>query len=379
MPRHPEFPHENGILYLNHAGVGPWPKRTRDAVVSFAEECTVRGASEYPRWVEVETRLRGRLARLMRASSPEDVVLVKNTSEGLSLIAHGLEWRAGDEVVINDQEFPSNRWVWESLNAAYGVTVRRVRLDDGPTPEDALIAAMSPRTRLLPVSSIQYGTGLRMDLPKLAEACRARGILLCVDAIQTLGAIPLDVDADFVVADGHKWMMGPEGLGGLYIRPDLRNDLRVWQIGWHMVEHLGEFDRAVWQPAASGRRFECGSPNLLGAHALDASLSLIEEVGADRVASLVLDNARYLFEGAARRGYRVITPTGEDRHGGIVTFLVPRCPAPALQKALAAAGVICAERCGGIRFSPHFYNDREELDEALDRVETLSKEAGRDP
>ncbi len=383
MPRHPEFPHADGVLYLNHAGVGPWPMQARNAVAAFADECMTQGAKNYPRWVAAETRLRGRLARLMRAPSADDVVLVKNTSEGLSLIAHGWDWQPGDEVVVNDQEFPSNRWVWESLEAAYGVVVRRVRLEDGPTPEDALIQAFTTRTRLLPVSSVQYGTGLRMDLPRLAEACRSRGVLLCVDAIQTLGALPLDVDADFVVADGHKWMLGPEGLGGLYIRADLRDRLRVRQIGWHMAEHLGQFDRPEWVPATTGRRFECGSPNLLGAHALDASLSLLEEIGSERVASLVLERARYVMEGALRRGFRLITPTEANRHAGIVTFAPPHCPSAALHQALQREGVICAERCGGIRFSAHFYNDMEELEAALDRVEALSralaKEVGGDP
>ncbi|MGD8429183.1 MAG: aminotransferase class V-fold PLP-dependent enzyme, partial [Ectothiorhodospiraceae bacterium] len=147
---HPEFPHDDSLLYLNHAGVGPWPRRTADAVAAFAEENAVRGAADYPDWLAVERRLRERLARLLGGVDTSDVSLVKNTSEGLSLVAYGLDWRGGDNVVINDQEFPSNRMVWESLAQRFGVEVRDVSLASTDSPEDALLNAMDERTRVLP-------------------------------------------------------------------------------------------------------------------------------------------------------------------------------------------------------------------------------------
>ncbi|MBK1734639.1 aminotransferase [Halorhodospira abdelmalekii] len=360
--RHPQFPQEPDRVYLNHAGVGPWPLRAGEAVQRFASECVTRGSADYPAWLEVEARLRQRLARLFGGVASTDIALVPNTSAGLSLLAYGLPWQPGDEIVINDQEFPSNRWVWESLAPRFGVTIRRVCLDDGPTPEDALIAALSARTRLLPVSSVQYGTGLRMDLERLGAACRERGVLLCVDAIQSLGALRFAIDADCVVADGHKWMLGPEGLGALYLRPELRERLQLNQFGWHMVESLGDFSAAAWQPAASARRFEPGSPNLLAAHALEASLAVLEESGPCEVEEAVLKHARWNMEAARRRGYPLVTPQREDRHAGIVTFQVPLHDPLKLLDALRRAGVACAERCGGIRFSAHFYHAEEELE-----------------
>ena len=374
MPGHPQFPQDPQLVYLNHAGIGPWPRRATEAVQRLAAECAHRGAADYPQWLEAETRLRQRLARLMGVPSPDDVALIPNTSAGLSLIAYGLDWQPGDEVVVNDQEFPSNRWVWESLAQRCGIRVRRVRLDDAAaaTPEDALIAALSPRTRLLPVSSVQYGTGLRMDLERLASACRERGVLLCVDAIQSLGAVRLSVDADFIVADGHKWMLGPEGLGALYVHPELRERLHLRQFGWHMVEHLGDFERGDWGPAASARRFEPGSPNLLGAHALEASLAVLEEEGLEAVERGVLANARAVMEGARRRGLEVVTPEAEGRHAGIVTFRIPGVPGERALAALRAADVACAERCGGIRFSPHFYTSAEDLERAWERLDAVA-------
>ncbi len=367
MPDHPQFPQDDALVYLNHAGVGVWPRHTRDTVHRFAETCLRRGAADYPDWIEVESRLRERLARLMDVPA-EDVALVPNTSAGLSIIAYGLDWQPGDEIITNDQEFPSNRWVWESLAQRYGVHVRQVRLGDAATPEDALIEALGPRTRLLPVSSVQYGTGLRMDLERLSNACREHGVLLGVDAIQTLGALQLSVDADFIVADGHKWLLGPEGIGALYCRPELRRSLRLTQFGWHMVDRLGEFDRPDWQPADSGRCFEPGSPNLLGSHALEASLAVLEGVGMAEVERRVLANARYTMEAARSHGYEVVTPQEPSRHAGIVTFRVPDADPERLLAALRRSDVACASRCGGIRFSPHFYTSQADIDEGWRRL-----------
>ncbi|MCK8516504.1 aminotransferase class V-fold PLP-dependent enzyme [Methylonatrum kenyense] len=367
---HPEFPQDPDLVYLNHAGVGPWPKRTRDAVIRFSDENIHRGAADYPRWLETENALRERLARLIGAHAPHDIALVKNTSEGLSVIAHGLDWQAGDEVIINTEEFPSNRIVWESLHPR-GVRIRDVDTRGADDPEQRLIAAMGSRTRLLSVSSVQYGSGRRMDLARLASACREHQILLCVDAIQSLGALQFDlasVAADFVVADGHKWMLAPEGLGLLYVRPELRERLTLHQFGWHMVEHAGDYDRKDWQPAQTARRFECGSPNMLATHALEASLSLLQdEVGMAAVESRVLANTGHLCDRLRQEpALELLSDPSPARRSGIVVFRSPGLDSAVLHRQLMQAGVICARRGGGVRFAPHFYNTPEQLDRALD-------------
>ncbi|UEX76681.1 aminotransferase class V-fold PLP-dependent enzyme [Spiribacter halobius] len=374
MP-HPEIPLDPDLIYLNHAGVGPWTRAAGEAVRRFAEVNVARGAAEYPEWLAVERRLRERLARLIGAGSADDIALVKNTSEGLSLVAQGLDWRPGDNVVINDQEFPSNRMPWEALAASHGVEVREVRLDAAQSPEDALIAAMDARTRVLPVSAVQYATGLRLDLERLGQACADRGALFCVDAIQHLGALPFDaaaVGADFVVADGHKWMLGPEGLGVLYVHPDRREQLRLLQHGWHMAEAAGDYDRRDWTPASTARRFEPGSPNLLAAHALEASLGVLEGQGMAAVGAAVQENVEHLLARLdAEPALSAITPSARERRAGIVTFRVAGADGPALWRALRAEGVIAASRKGGIRFSPHFHNSPQDIDRAVDRVLAL--------
>ena len=367
---HPEFPQDEALIYLNHAGVGPWPKRARDAVARFADENIHRGAADYPSWIRTESALRERLARLIGARRPEDIALVKNTSEGLSVIAHGLEWRTGDEVIINTEEFPSNRIVWESLRSR-GVAVQDVDIRCNEDPEQALIAAIGPNTKLLAVSSVQYGSGRRMDLARLAAACREHEVLFCVDAIQSLGALRFDlatVDADFVVADGHKWMLGPEGLGLLYVRPALRDQLSLHQFGWHMVEHAGDYDRKDWQPAASARRFECGSPNMLATHALEASLSLLQDdAGMAEVEAGILANTEHLCQRlTAEPALEVLSDRSPSRRSGVVVFRAPDLDSAVLHRHLMQAGVICAKRGGGVRFSPHFYNTPQQLDKAID-------------
>jgi selenocysteine lyase/cysteine desulfurase len=372
MPHDPaeEFPLHPEIVYLNHAAVAPWPRRTVEAVQRFAAENAESGARHYSRWLEVEQALREGLRSLINAPHSDDIALLKNTSEALSVVAHGLDWRAGDNIVTSDEEFPSNRIVWESL-AGRGVRLREAGLH-GTDPEQALLNLVDERTRVLAVSSVQYAGGLRLDLMRLGAACRARGILFCIDAIQSLGAVPVDVQAvqaDFLAADGHKWLLGPEGAALFYCRAEWRERLRLHQYGWHMVERAGDFDRREWQPARSARRFECGSPNMLGIHALHASLSLLLEVGMDTVARRVLDNAGYLLEALiSLPQLEVLTPVAEARHAGIVTFRHRQADAAALWQYLDAHGVVCAARGGGVRFSPHFYTKKEDVEKVVKLV-----------
>ena len=333
----------------------------------FAAENGRVGSQHYERWLQTEQQLRGQLRQLLNAGSSDEIALLKNTSEALSVVAYGLDWRAGDEIVISDQEFPSNRIVWESL-APLGIKVVQVDMGNSSSPEQALIAALTSKTRLLSVSSVQYASGLALDLELLGAECRRRGVIFCVDAIQSIGVKPFDVQvcqADFVMADGHKWMLGPEGLAVFYCRREWIPRLALRQFGWHMVEAVGDYDRKDWRPAASARRFECGSPNMLGVHALHASLGLLLEVGVAQVSHLVSSKVSYLIERLSEYSADIVSPTEPARRAGIVTFRLPEVASDALFRHLQTHGVICALRGGGIRFSPHFYTPRSVLERAV--------------
>lgn len=365
-----QFPLDPSLCYLNHAAVAPWPKKTAEAIQTFAQENLLRGATDYPKWEETESELKAQLRTLINAPSADDIALVKNTSEGLSMIAYGLDWAEGDEIIISDQEFPSNRIVWESL-APLGVKVVEADLNSD-RPETALIKLINNKTRLISISSVQYASGLKISLSEIGDACKQHNILFCVDAIQSLGAFQFDLNltkADFVVADAHKWMLGPEGIALFYSRTDIRQTMRVNEYGWHMVDTMGDYDTREWHVDKSARRFECGSPNMLGIHGFHASLSLLLEIGLKEVEKRILENTGYLITQLEKiNNCRIINSVEFERRSGIITFDIKGIDSHALKNALMENGVICAYRGGGIRFSPHFYTPKQTLDKALNEL-----------
>jgi cysteine desulfurase/selenocysteine lyase len=362
-----EFGLDDGLIYLNHAAIAPWPKRTVEAVQQLAADLGHTGSKAYPQWVATERRLRERLAELIGAESAADIALAKSTSEALSFVAQGLDWQPGDNVVGIRQEFPSNRIVWEAL-AERGVEYRTLDLGTSTDPEADLLALCDARTRLCAVSWVQYAGGFRLDLARLGHSLREQGVLFCVDGIQGLGALPFslaEVPADFIAADGHKWMLGPEGLALFWVRPTLRESLRLTEHGWHMVEDMGDFSRHDWRPADSARRFESGSPNTLGVHALEASLSLLLKVGMATIGAAIAERAGRLIELVDGHGLELLSPREPARRAGIVTFRVPEVDNQALYQALMQRDLMCASRGGGLRFSPHAYTPTEQLERAI--------------
>ena len=369
-----EFSLEDELCYLNHAAVAPWPKRSALAVAAFAQENATRGATDYPHWLQTEQALREKLQWLINAPSVDDIALLKNTSEALSVVAYGIHWQVGDNVVFAQQEFPSNRVVWESL-AQFGVEIRRVDIYSTKTPEQALIDAMDSNTRLISTSSVHYADGLQMRLQELSQACKKYQTLFCVDAIQSIGVMPFDVqaiDADFVMADGHKWMLGPEGLAVFYCRAELREKLKLSQYGWHMLADSSDYNRLDWDVSPSATRFECGSPNMLAGYALNSSLSLLQEVGMDTVWQAIQANVNGLRAALMEiADLQIHSPV--DRPSGIINFSIGGIDSRALQQALMQNKVICAHRGQGVRFSPHFYTEQHCLDRALEQVKELAK------
>jgi cysteine desulfurase / selenocysteine lyase len=367
--KHPEFPLTDTLIYLNHAAVAPWPKRTGDAVIKFAEQNTIYGSHFYLDWLKKETELRHQLQTLLNAPSTDDIALVKNTSEAISFVAYGLDWQNGDNIVSSNEEFPSNRLPWQSL-ANLGVEFRQADLTSADSPENALFAMVDSKTRLLTISSIQFATGLRLDLEKIGAFCKRHHILFCVDAIQSLGAVQFDVQAyqaDFVMADGHKWMFGPEGLGVFYSTPESRDKLNLTQYGWHMMKDTHNYENKPWEIHPTARRFECGSPNMLGIHALSASLSLLLETGMNVVESLVIEKTNHLIAGIDKNDQLTLLSRRQNQlKSGIVTFKHNNIANDVLYQHLQKNGVVCALRGGGIRFSPHFYNTIEEIDKVLE-------------
>ena len=373
-----QFPQADDICYLNHAAVSPWPKCAAEALNTFAQENVRRGAQHYPAWLQEEISLRENLRRLINAESTREIALAKNTSEALSMIAYGLQWQPGDEIIINQHEFPSNRIVWESLETQ-GVKLINLDLNNGKPPIEILRGAMTSKTRLISISSVQYADGLCIDLPALGQLCRKHKVLLCVDAIQSLGAIPFDqqqIQADFIVADGHKWLMAAEGLALMYVKSCHLQTLKLHEFGWHMVAGRGNYDALTWEPAADATRFECGSPNMLGTHVLNASLKLILSIGLEEIHRTLKARVAFLIEQLQTiEGLHFNSQVQPLPESGIVNFTIKGFDSAWLQQKLMQEGVICAYRGGGIRFSPHFYTSEQTLETAVAIIKRLLRDS----
>jgi len=369
-----EFPQDNELCYLNHAAVSPWPKCAAEAVQRFAFENMTCGAEKYPQWMQISQELRERLRWLLNATSVDDIALVKNTSEGLSFVAQGLPWKHGDQVIGIADDFPSNRVVWESLESQ-GVEFVQVDTNATDDPEAALIDQISEKTRLLAISTVHFATGVRLDLQRLSDACQSSGVLLCLDAIQSLGAIRLDVQAtpaDFVIADGHKWMLGPEGLAVFYVNPNIREKLKLTQFGWAMRQDPGDYSPGPWEPAHSAKRFEAGSPNMLGIHALHASLGLQQQIGSEEIEQMLRKNIDLLRTSLnSVEDLKLRTPSDSSRSAGILSMRVGGIESDVLWKRLMEKRVICASRGGFLRLSPHFYTRKQVLDRASEIIQQV--------
>ena len=367
-----QFPNLAECLYLNHAAIAPWPLATTQAIKAFADENAHQGARAYANWMQLETACRQRFASLLNTNS-DNIAFLKNTSEGLSLVAQGLQWQTGDNIVLPDCEFPSNFLPWQQLQSQ-GVELRYVDIHT-ENPEQALINACDTNTRLLTVSAIQYIDGLRLDLAILGYFCDAENILFNVDAIQQLGMLPLDVQAckiDFLSADAHKWLLGPEGLAVFYCSPNAHDQLKPCLSGWRQMDDPFNFDRTDWTPSNSARRFEPGSPNMLGIVATHASLGVLLNNGMETVATNIRNNTEYLYTQLNQlNGVNVHGPGEKERRTGMVNFTIEHNDANTVYKHLLQADIIAAKRGPGVRLSPHFYQTKNDLEHCINTIKTL--------
>jgi len=365
-----EFPVLREITFLNHAGVSPVPARSAQAMRDVVGELERFGPLYQKKDQQRLEWLRTAAARLLHCSSDE-IAFVKNTTEGLCLVAEGLPWRPGDNVVTADHEFPANVYPWRSLESR-GVELRIVPENDCRFEVQDFADAIDEHTRLLTVSAVEFSTGFRMPLEQLGRLCRARGVLFCVDAIQALGAMPFDVERmgiDFLSADGHKWLLGPEGFGIFYCRRDRIPALSNCVLGWVGVENPSDYDRTdqPWVPTA--RRFEEGSHNLIGAVGLAGAVELLLEVGIEQIEQRVLALTRRLIEGLEARGCEIFTPREDNARLGIVSFRHPTEPSGRLFQRLLDRKIIAAHRREWVRVSPHFYNNEAQIDAVLSTLD----------
>lgn len=366
-----EFPVLGEMDFLNHAAVAPLSGRAARAMRDAAEACSKRSYLAGD-WYQKAQRTKHAAAKLLNARSANEIAFIPNTTTGLAMLAGGLDWKAGDRVVITNVEYPANWYPWTDLRKR-GVDVVEVRQrDDLRIHVEDVLALIDEKTRVVSLSHVQFASGHRIDLRPIADAVHAVGGVLCVDAIQSVGLLPVDVQAmgiDFLAADGHKWMLGPEGAGILYCHQDLVEQVDPPIPGWmgrvNSRDYLDYDERYL----PDSRRFEPGCWNVPGLHALCASLELLLEVGIETVWARVDGLNQYLRAGLADRGYSVATPGGSDERGGSVSFAPSAGLDPAdIAKDLEARNICIAMRQGRLRASPHFYNGIDQIDRLLEAL-----------
>jgi selenocysteine lyase/cysteine desulfurase len=356
--------------YFDHAAVAPLPEPSRQAIHQWLTEAVEEGDTAWPRWARRMETLRESAAAMLHAEPPE-IALVPNTTAGITLAAEGYPWEPGDNVVALANEFPSNVYPWMNLQSR-GVETRLVPVDGGRVDLARVDTAIDRRTRIVTMSWVGYASGWRIDPAEAAALAHRRGALFFLDAIQGLGVFPLDVRAsgiDFLAADGHKWLLGPEGAGLFFVRRELLDRLRPLHCGWHSVMAGSQYDKIEFKLKPGAVRYEGGSQNMVGFIGLAASIDLLRACGLAHDHSPIADRVLAIADLAAARlaelGLPLISPHEGNHRSGIVTFGVPGKEPLVVRKALAHAGIVVACRGGGIRLSPHGYATEEEIDRLI--------------
>ena len=357
-----QFPVTGNLTYMNHAAVAPLSRRATEAMQHLAQDALEYGSQHYAEWMATYEGIRTAAAKMINAT-PQEIAIVKNTSEGIATFAMGLRWKPGDIVVAFEEEFPANYYPWKRLEAR-GVEVRWLSIFD---PLDKIDAA-AKGARLLAISYVQYLSGYRVNLQAIGEICASHGCLFLVDAIQGLGAFPIDVhldDIDVLAADGHKWLLGPEGCGILYIRRDLQDEVEPVEFGWTNVAGYADYASRDMALRNDAGRYECGTLNTIGCYGLRAALELLLEVGVHNVAPAVQSLGDRIWHGVRDLGFETLGERSAETGAGIVSFRKPGMESHLIVRRLRDAGIATAPRQGWVRTSPHFYIAPQKVDEML--------------
>jgi selenocysteine lyase/cysteine desulfurase len=367
------FPILKNWAFFNHAGVSPLPHAAAMALVDFARQAESASYLD-AHWHPDLEKLRQLAAGFINAHRDE-IAFVKNTGEGLSIVAGGLDWRPGDRIVTTNVEYPANIYPWMQVAKLHGVDLVMVAEEtasDGSRSvpiEKILQAAAHPRTRLVTLSHVEFASGQRHDIATIGRFCRDHGALFCVDAIQSLGVVAVDVAAmciDYLSADGHKWMLGPEGAGIFYCRRELLETTRPLTVGWMNVVDAANFGHYEFKLKSDAGRFECGSHAMPGLLALKESLTILDSIAKDQIADRIRRLGDRLIEGIKRKGYQVVSPRTHDAWSGNVCFTSPvHAHEPIVANLRKEHKIEIALRVGRLRCSAHFYNTEAQIDRLI--------------
>lgn len=366
------FPHlKTGQVYFNHAAIGPWCTLVLDRISEYMKDRSGERVENYSSFLNWSSGAKEKLGRLI-GSETDRIAWIDNVSNGLNILARGLNWKTGDRVIINDIEFPSNVYPFLNLKQ-FGVEIDIVKSGNGIIDPETIINSVTPRTRIISISLVQFLSGYRADIDLLGEFCRSRGIIFCVDAIQATGVVGLDVvksKVDFLCGGTQKWLMASQGLSYIYVTEELQERITQSSVGWTSVENawnLLDYDLKLKKTA---ERFQNGTVNALGVAAFDAVLELFTGLGIKSIESAILNNTKYFIRKLKEIGIEpILKDVSEKNLAGIVTFR--HQDSDRIFEELQKRKIFAAAREGMIRFSPHFYNTFDEIDRVVDELRKI--------
>jgi len=355
--------------FLDHAAVSPIPKPAKDAMTAFLDDLCRNAMSNRTRWHEQMKKAR-RLAAELLHCSPQEIAFVKNTSEGVSIIANGLNLSSGDTVVTTDIEFPANIYPWMRLSSK-GVALKLVKNRDGRVPFQDIVEAANSGTKVIALSSVEFSTGFRHDLRRIGDLCRERGIFFFVDGIQSAGALELDVkrcSISALSAGCQKWLLGPEGAGILFVDEQVLPKVQPTEVGAATVENPERYLDYRYVPKKDATKFECGAPNVVGICGMAASVELLLKIGIPNIEKHIIQLTDLLCEELERKGYEIYSSRREGEKSGIVLFSSPNHSSEDLWRRLFERKIVTSVRYGRVRLSPHFYNTPEEIGQVIETL-----------
>jgi len=357
-----QFPVTRNYIYFNHAAIAPFSQSVKRQISKCLEQYCENGILCNRKFLEIVDYTRELAARFIGAK-PSEIAFIKNTTQGILIAANGIRWKRGDNVLIPDKEFPANVYPWLNLTKR-GVEVKFVPVKNGRFSVADIDQYIDKKTRALSLSAVSFLNGFRCDLMEIGRLCKDHGIFFIVDAIQALGAIEVNVKKSFIdllSADAHKWLLGPQGIGILYVSEAVLESLDVSNLGWKSMNDEGNYLKYEIRIKSNAARFEEGTLNILGIIGLKASLEMILGIGIPVIEKRILKLTRMLIKGLVDRGYIIKSPMDFSERSGILAFCHNAFSTKTILDRLFQANVVCAQRDGAIRISPHFYNNKNDI------------------
>lgn len=366
------FPYlKNDIVYFNHAATGPFSTLVTKRLNNLLKEKSESNIDDYEAFLIVAVETKNILSEMINCN-PERIAFLDNTSNGINVLANGIQWEMGDRILLNDAEFPANIYPFLNLKR-FGVEIDFVKSENGIVNAEQIIEAIKPETRLVSVSFVQFLSGYKIDLEKIGNYCRANDIIFCVDGIQGIGAFQIDVKKskiDFLSCGTQKWLLGMQGLAFIYIDEELQKKIIPGNIGWLSVKNAWNLLDYNLELKNSADVFQSGTLNAFGIYVFNTSLNLFKDYGFEKVEEDVLSNSKYFISKLNQIGIKCLLSNCLDSElSGIVTIKVDN--AEKVFNQLSEKRMICSLREGLIRFSSHFYNTSQEIDRVVDELQKI--------